>query len=84
MEGRFIRGDGIAWLLRHNLLALAMWRVVILLILLLIAGCQHRRPDFMTRVKEDCAARDQWACDLLESLAKARATRDAISGLGQS
>jgi hypothetical protein len=61
MEGRFIRGDGIAWLLRHNLLALAMWRVVILLVLLLIAGCQHKRPDFMTRVMEDCGAGDQCA-----------------------
>ena len=42
-----------------------MWRALILFVLLLIAGCQHRRPDFMTRVMEDCAAGDRWACDLL-------------------
>ena len=73
LEGQFLRRDGIArvcWPLCHPL-AIAMWRALILFVLLLVAGCQHGRPDFMTRVMEDCAAGDQWACDLLDSLAKA-------------
>jgi hypothetical protein len=45
----------------------AMWRIIILSALLLVEGCEHRRPNFMTRVREDCAAGDQWACDLLAS-----------------
>ena len=41
--------------------------LLLIVTLLTIAGCQpHHRPDYMTRVGEDCAAGDQWACDLLE------------------
>jgi transposase len=40
-------------------------RALILFVMLFVAGCQHRRADFITRVKEDCVAADQWACDLL-------------------
>ena len=42
--------------------------VILLVVLLAIVGCQPRRLDFMTRVREDCAAGGQWACDLLDSL----------------
>ena len=42
--------------------------LLLIVTLLTIAGCQpHHRPDFMTRVGEDCAAGDQWACDLLDA-----------------
>jgi hypothetical protein len=59
------------WPRRQKPLGHAMWRSLILLVLLLIAACQHRHPEFMSRVREDCVAGDQWACDLLDSLAKA-------------
>jgi hypothetical protein len=45
-----------------------MWRSVLLITVLAIAGCHGRRPDFMTRVQEDCLAGQQWACDLIASL----------------
>lgn len=44
-------------------------RGVVLLAVGALAGCQSRRPDFLTRVREDCVAGDRWACDLLDSLA---------------
>jgi hypothetical protein len=65
-----------------NLMANEMWRTLILLDLLLIVACQHKRPDFTSRVREDCAAGDQWACDLLDSLAQARTASDPISSDG--
>jgi hypothetical protein len=68
----------VSWPLCQSLLVSAMWQALVLFVLVLIMGCQHRRPDFMTRVMEDCAAGDQWACDLLDSLAKARMGRDSI------
>ena len=37
-----------------------------MIVLVIMAGCQTRRPDFVTRVQGDCAAGDQWACDLLD------------------
>src|SRR6476659_203530 len=40
----------------------------LLVTLLALAGCQPHRPDFMTRVRQDCAGGDKWACDLLDSL----------------
>lgn len=43
-------------------------RTVLLVVLITISGCHGRRPDFMTRVQEDCAAGDQWACNLISSL----------------
>jgi hypothetical protein len=65
-----------------NLMANEMWRTLILLVLLLIVACQHKRPDFTSRIREDCAAGDQWACDLLDSLAQARTASDPISSDG--
>jgi hypothetical protein len=41
---------------------------MLLIVLLAIAGCQPTRPSFLTRVREDCAGGDRWACDLLDSL----------------
>src|SRR3954470_13482385 len=73
VESRFLRRDRIArtcWPPCQNLPVLAMSRTLILFVLLLIAGFQHRRPDYITRVMEDCAVRDQWACDLLDTLAR--------------
>jgi len=43
-----------------------VWRAILLIVLVIMAGCQARRPDFVTRVQEDSAAGDQWACDLLD------------------
>ena len=52
-------------------------RSILLIVLLVVASCQHaRRPDFMTRVREDCGAGQQWACDLLDALAKPPAAED--------
>jgi hypothetical protein len=45
-----------------------VWRAILLITVLAIAGCHGRRPDFMTRVQEDCLAGQQWACDLTASL----------------
>lgn len=53
-----------------------MWRTVLVLVLMIAAGCvAHRpdfvtqaRPDFMTRVRQDCSAGEQWACDLVDAL----------------
>jgi hypothetical protein len=30
-----------------------------MIVLVIMAGCQARRPEFVTRVQEDCAAGDQ-------------------------
>src|SRR3954463_12429570 len=83
VESRFLRRDGIAracWPPCQTPLVVAMWRVLILFVLLLVA-CQHRRADFMTRVMEDCTTGDQWACDLLNSLAKDRTARGCQTAL---
>ena len=54
----------------------AMWPVIILTMILLVAACERNRPpSFLTRVQEDCANGDQWACDLLASLSNAARTR---------
>jgi hypothetical protein len=45
-----------------------MWRPIILIAVLVIAGCHAFQPDFMTRVREDCSVGQQWACDLIASL----------------
>lgn len=50
--------------------------VSILAALLFLAGCQTTRPSFLTRVHEDCVTGDRWACDLLESLARAKQKSD--------
>jgi hypothetical protein len=46
------------------------WQAVMLIVLTIIAGCHARRPDFITRVQEDCAAGDQRACDLVDTLSR--------------
>jgi hypothetical protein len=43
---------------------------VALIVLMAVAGCHRQRPGFMTRVREDCAAGQQWACDLLDELSR--------------
>jgi hypothetical protein len=45
-----------------------LWRVLPLIGLIAAAGCQARRPDFMTRVRQDCAGGDKWSCDLIDAL----------------
>jgi hypothetical protein len=52
-------------------------RTIVLIVLVVVAGCHHaRRPDFMTRVREDCGAGRQWACDLIDALSQPPATDD--------
>jgi hypothetical protein len=51
-------------------------RYALAVTLLALLGCQPRRPDFLTRVREDCAAGDQWACDLIEALRHPQPARD--------
>ena len=53
---------------------------IMLVTLLAIAGCQPHRPDFMTRVRQDCAAGDRWACDLLDGLAHPKPDRASARG----
>ena len=53
-----------------------VWSAILLIVPMIIVGCHVRRPDFMTRVREDCAARQQWACDLLDALARPPSTDD--------
>jgi len=55
----------------------AISRAILLGSLLLLAGCETRRPSFLTRVHEDCVHGDPWACGLLTSLAQARSERSA-------
>jgi hypothetical protein len=49
---------------------------VLLILLMTIAGCNGRRPGFMSRVREDCVAGQQWACDLLDALSRPPSTDD--------
>jgi hypothetical protein len=44
-------------------------RSILLVTLLAVGGCQPHQPSFLSRVREDCAAGDRWACYLLDSLA---------------
>jgi hypothetical protein len=62
------------------------WRVLWLILLLAVAGCQTRRPDFMTRVREDCAGGDKGACDLIDALNRPIQTNglDPRDDVGQS
>jgi hypothetical protein len=39
-----------------------------LVALLTVSGCAPHRPSFLSRIREDCAAGDRWACDLLDRL----------------
>jgi hypothetical protein len=55
----------------------AGWRAILLIVLVIIAGCHSRRPGFITRVKEDCSAGQQWACDLLDALNRPPPNDDA-------
>ena len=45
-----------------------VWRAILLIGVLLTAGCHSRRPDFLEGVREDCTTGDQWACNLLDAL----------------
>jgi hypothetical protein len=48
----------------------SVWRAILLIVLMIMSGCQARQPDFLTRVHEDCAAGDRWACNLIGSLGR--------------
>jgi hypothetical protein len=52
---------------------------IALIVLMTIVGCHARRPGFMTRVREDCTAGQQWACDLLDALSRPPSTDDATT-----
>jgi hypothetical protein len=56
-------------------------KIALLIVLLAVTGCQPRRPDFMTRVREDCAAGDQWACDLIDALQRRKSSGLPARGL---
>jgi hypothetical protein len=51
-------------------------RAISLTALMTIAGCHARRPNFMTRVRQDCASGQQWACDLLDALSRPSSSDD--------
>jgi hypothetical protein len=53
-----------------------VWRAILLIALFMNTGCSARRPDFITRVQEDCVAGDKWACDLLDSLSHPKPDHD--------
>ena len=50
--------------------------VAFLILLMTVAGCQPRRPDFLVRVREDCIAGDKWACDLLDAFSHPKPLKD--------
>jgi hypothetical protein len=50
----------------------AAWQAMLLAAILSIAGCQARRPSFMTRIREDCIAGDQWSCNLLDAFSRSK------------
>jgi hypothetical protein len=54
-------------------------RSFLLVTLLAVGSCQPHRSSFMSRVREDCAAGDRWACDLLDSLGHSKPTSAAGS-----
>jgi hypothetical protein len=67
VERRFLRRRlmvGRSNCARHLRLSIAF------IVLMAVAGCHAQRPGFMTRVREDCAAGQQWACDLLDELSR--------------
>jgi hypothetical protein len=60
---------------------------IVLVVLLAVAGCHAQRPSFVSRVREDCAAGQQWACDLLDELSRPSPTDDTTprdSAVGSS
>ena len=60
-----------------------MGRVVVLIVLMALAGCHKPRPDFLTRVQEDCAAGQQWACELLDALSRPALVEDTDGQTGR-
>ena len=42
----------------------SMLRAALLITVLIIAGCHAHQPDFMTRARENCSARQKRACIL--------------------
>ncbi len=45
-----------------------MWVRMVLVAVVTLAGCTLlRRPSFLTRVLEDCAEGDQWACNFTDA-----------------
>jgi hypothetical protein len=52
--------------------ASAAWQAMLFVAIVSIAGCQARRPSFMTRIREDCTAGDKWSCDLLEAFNRSK------------
>jgi hypothetical protein len=63
-------------MLEHRQHVGAVWRAILVLVLMITAGCVARRPDFVTqvrpdfmaRVRQDCSAGERWACDLVDAL----------------
>jgi hypothetical protein len=53
-----------------------LWRAIVLVVLVTIAACHSRRSNFMARVREDCSAGQQWACDLLDALSRQPSAND--------
>jgi hypothetical protein len=52
--------------------ATATWCAIAFTIMILLNGCEQRhQPSFLTRVQQDCANGDRWACGLLTSLSDA-------------
>jgi hypothetical protein len=65
VERRFLRRRLMAGRLtcaRHLPLSIA------LIVVVAVAGCHAQGPGFMSRVRDDCAAGQRWACDLLDDL----------------
>jgi hypothetical protein len=51
-------------------------RAILVIGLIALSGCNARRPTFITRVRQDCAAGQQWACDLLDVLSRPPSSDD--------
>ena len=64
-----------------------VWRTIIMIALVIMAGCHAIRPDSVTRIQENCTAGDQWACDLLhgpgpvENITTPASVRDDVDAI---
>jgi hypothetical protein len=64
-----------------------VWRAILMIVLVIMAGCHAIRPDSVTRIQENCAAGDQWACDLLhgpgpvENITTPTSVRDDVDAI---
>jgi hypothetical protein len=53
-----------------------LWRAILLIAPMVISGCQHHSPDFLSHVEKRCAGGDSGACGLLDAVSHPNPTTD--------